>query len=53
MTCRCGLLFSGIGPSIDNVPKFEVCFDYGLDIGQWTVAESGEKTVQEIWYSVF
>ena len=53
MTCRCGLICSGIGTCIDDVPKFELCFDYGLDIGQWTVAESGEKTVQEAWLCVF
>jgi len=53
MVCHCGFSFSGIGTWKDNVPKFEVCFDYGLDIGQWTVTESGEKTVQEVWLCVF
>lgn len=53
MTCRCRLVYTGIGACTDEVPKFEVLFDYGLDIGQWTVAESGEKTVQEIWLCAF
>jgi hypothetical protein len=53
MTVRCCLTYLGIGPSSPDLPKFEVYFDYGLEIGQLTVSESGEKMVQEIWLCVF
>jgi hypothetical protein len=53
MACHCRLLYQGIGPSAHDVTKFMVYFDIGLDIGEWTVAESGEKTVQEVWLCIF
>jgi hypothetical protein len=53
MTAGCSLTYLGLGPHSRDLTKFHVDFDYGLDIGQLTVSESGEKTVQEVWMNIF
>lgn len=47
------LTYLGIGPFERDLPRFKVYFDYGLNIGNLTVTESGEKTVQEVWLCIF
>jgi hypothetical protein len=53
MTADCSLTYLGLGSYSQDLTKFHVNFDYGLDIGQLTVSESGEKTVQEVWMNIF
>lgn len=53
MTAGCSLTYLGLGSCSQDLTKFHVNFDYGLDIGQLTVSESGEKTVQEVWMNIF
>jgi hypothetical protein len=53
MTAGCSLPYLGLGSCSQYLTKFHVNFDYGLDIGQLTVSESGEKTVQEVWMNIF
>lgn len=53
MEAGCCLTYTGIGPFERELPRFEVWFDFGLEIGSLTVSDSGEKTVQETWLCMF
>ncbi|KAH0338997.1 hypothetical protein KCU81_g7349, partial [Aureobasidium melanogenum] len=53
MAASCCLTYAGIGDFGQHIPRFQAWFDYGLDIGSFTVSESGEKTVQESWFCCF
>ncbi|KAK6003503.1 hypothetical protein QM012_009274 [Aureobasidium pullulans] len=53
MEASCCLTYTGIGPFERELPRFQVWFDYGLQIGSLTVSDAGEKTVQETWLCIF
>ncbi|KAH0370087.1 hypothetical protein KCU65_g2859, partial [Aureobasidium melanogenum] len=53
MEASCCLTYAGLGPFGRELPRYQAWFDYGLDIGSFTVSDSGEKTVQESWLCCF
>lgn len=53
MVAGCCLTYTGIGPFERDLPRFQVWFDLGLEIGSLTVSDSGEKTFPETWLCMF